>query len=233
MPSSDQLSFPASGGVSITGGGTTGNNQIASVAKIVNGQWTGTAFSGGAYFEAEVAFDPSLINKIDGWPSFWAMSVEHLAVLPEQYWPGQISTYEHYGEIDFLEYVTAAVEGQNTYGGNVHDWYGEWQTRTDESLPYAEVVRTVPADTDWTQFQKIGCLWVPATATTKGSLRWYFNDVQVGGVAEWDLFDPNSEPPPGAARFGIIDHHRMALILGLGSGQTMNVRRVLVWQSLR
>jgi len=57
-----------------------GNWNIATAAPANNTQgYVGQAFGGGAYFEAKVKFDPTMVNFSQGFPAFWGFSIEHAA----------------------------------------------------------------------------------------------------------------------------------------------------------
>lgn len=230
VPGVDQ--FVASrtlGSLGVTGGAGTHGGQLCTAAKTATGDWVGTTFAGGGYFEADLSFDPELVNTEKSWPAFWSMAIEHLVGGDEQ-WPGQAPGFAHFIEVDFFEYLVAEAEGANAYGANLHDWYGIWPDMTNAQLPYSQVVRRAPQNTDWKQRHKLGGLWKPATASAQGSMTFYFDDVQVGQPATWDRLDPSSAPPPGGSKFGILDHQRLALIVGSGVGHVLQVHGVRVWQ---
>lgn len=231
VPSAGQLTFGKTlGSMTLDGGGGTLNGQIATAAKTGTGTWVGTTFANGGYFEVEIAFDPSLVITVNGWPSFWAMAIEHLADGDEQ-WPGQAANYDHFAELDMFEYSVAGAEGADSYGVNMHDRYGVYPAWTNDTLPYSGVVRDAPPATVWTNIHRIGCLWVPAVSGgAQGYVKFYFDGAQVGAAETWDYFNPNSAPPPGSSEFGILDHQRLALILGTGTSQPITVRSVKVWQ---
>ncbi len=202
-------------------------------------RWVGKAFGGGGYFEAELKFDPmDVLNPANkGWPSFWGMAVEHMASLPEQQWAGQPKGFSHFIEVDFLEYLMAKREGLNTYGGNMHEWSGIWKTTCPREqychvqLPYAQAKKSVPEQTDFREYHKFGFLWIPATATQKGSGRYYFDGKPIGSTVEWD---PYTGQPPAQGKqgwsFGILDRQHLVLLLGTGARQPMTVKSVNVWQ---
>lgn len=104
---------------------------------------------------------------------------------------------------------------------------------------------TFPAGTDLTKQHKYGALWVPATATTQGYMKYFFDGVQVGNTCTWNQYNANLGPPPvdnsnpcgGSSAYSVMDTRHMALILGNGttvSGQNpgpVTVYSVNVWQS--
>jgi Calx-beta domain len=239
-PASQVIQNP-DGTVSLSGN-FGGNGQISSAADIGAG-WQGIAFGGGAYFEATLSFTggSSSTSIASGWPSFWAMSAEHL-IGPLQnagdnQWPGQASDYGHFNEFDFFEYDVATYTGNSSdIAGSEHDWYGVWTAATNYqkvSTPYSQNVHATPAGTDFSTPHRYGFLWVPATATTQGYGQWYFDGVQVGGTLTWNQYSPADPPPPvlGTTAFSIADVQHFPLILGTGDNFPMTVYSVSVWQA--
>jgi hypothetical protein len=92
-------------------------------------KWTGIAFGGGGYFEAELKFNPddTILGKTPWWPSFWSIAVEHFARLKEEQWPGMPPGYVHYTEVDFFELGKGWwAPPKCCYAGTINDWYGIW-----------------------------------------------------------------------------------------------------------
>lgn len=199
-----------------------------------SGPWKGVAFGGGAYFEAEIAFDQSIINNANWWPSVWAMAIEHLSMGSLEQWPGQVTDYEHFIELDIFEYLYGA-NSERKYSATPHDWYGVYN---GSAYPGNITVGSTPAQRipdpaiDWSQFHKVGALWVPATPSTKGYIRFYLDGKQMGWTHSWDQFNQASAPPPllGTSAFGIMDYQHLALILSTGDSQPFNVKSYKVWQ---
>ncbi|MGY3366180.1 hypothetical protein ACVWZL_003305 [Bradyrhizobium sp. GM2.4] len=182
-------------------GDTVGpNGQLATVVDKGSGTFAGVAFGGGAYFEGILKFNPADViakNFID-WPSFWSMSIEHLvAGSGVNHWPGQAASFEHFAELDFLEYGVSQyvpASGTNWMLCGYHDWHGTNGT-TQFQLPNDQVYTQVFSVTDFTQYHKYGCLWVPATPTTRGYIKFFFDDTQVGSTFTWDLNTGQALPP--------------------------------------
>jgi hypothetical protein len=208
------------------------NGVIASAGRTPQG-FVGTAFGGGGYFEAEIAFDPATIDQKQGFPAFWAMAVEHLAESGEQ-WPGAPEGYRHFFELDIFEYDRAPEEA-NVYGTTLHDWYGVYRKTCASycavSTPYGDGTVRAPPTTDWRRFHRIGVLWIPAVSATPGSIRYFFDGTEVGSPVRYHAL--GGEPPPVSIaapwRFGIADRQHLVLILGSGS-TPMKIRSVKVWQ---
>ena len=222
-----------------------GNGEISSFAADASkpSGFAGTSFGGGAYFEAEFTFDPKLVFGGKGWPSWWGMATEHLSsgTCPGNFWnyyaPGTAPDgYAHFCEPDFFEYDVASPDNPDVWGGNMNDWFGVWTKEKGYTLvssTWPEKQMRVPKGTDFTRFHKYGYLWVPATATSKGYARYFFDDVEVTpSPITWTLYSGQAPPVTQSSpwRFGIQDQQHIGLIIGSGVGQPMTVRAVNVWQ---
>jgi hypothetical protein len=176
------------------------------------------------------------VNDVGAWPAWWTMSIEHLVGTSGQQWTGQASGYSHFIEPDIMEADTLTFA--HSYGGDTHDWYGVWNSAAcpnycGADLPFTTVLRTVPATTNFNTYHRYGLLWIPATATTKGSLTYYFDGVQVGPTTSYSQFTTQAPVPTSSTpwTFGIIDKHHLVLILGTGASTPMKVQSVVVWQA--
>jgi hypothetical protein len=71
----------------------------------------------------------------------------------------------------------------------------------------------------------------PATSSTKGYAKWFFDDVQVGNTLTWNQYSQSSTPPPvaGSSAFSVMDTRHLVLILGTGSNP-VTISAVPVWQ---
>ncbi len=217
------------------------NGQIVTaVTYTATNTFAGTAFGGGAYFEAEMKFDPQTVlaaGNVDNWPSFWALQVEGNMVGSDQ-WPGQAAGYRHSIETDFFEAGHYNPQPKSPgYGGSMHDWYGITGKTCDPGLcqakmPFSSAFRVVPAGTDFNQFHRYGFLWVPATKTSMGFAKFYFDDQQLGPAQEWTLYTGQAPPAENQSwAFGILDQRHLFLTIGTGANQPLTVRSVNVWQS--
>jgi hypothetical protein len=234
------------GSITLLGGGPT-SGQVASASLAANAdKFQGIAFGGGAYFEATLKFDgwqgqssnPNSLSR--GYPAFWSMAIEHLAQISTgaDQWSGQASGYEHFSEVDFLEYDLAYLQkSDDVYGGSIHDFYGVFDQTCAPSdycniqNPYSTKIEKVPADTDFSAYHTYGLLWVPATATADGYIQWYFDRTAVGQPVTWAQFT-NQTPPttPADTDFGIVDLQHLVVILGTGTQYPMTVSAISVWQ---
>jgi len=219
----------------------------ASQTKNVKG-WTGTAFGGGAYFEAVISFTGQGNGPYNnGGPAFYALDVEHTSQGPYAVgWPGMPKNssgkiYNDFFEVDFMEYDVKEYSYQNGIG----NWYGyPAATRSGTHNPYQAIGGSdgsvlVPKGTDFSQYHKYGCLWVPATPSTQGYLKFYFDDVQTDSPTfYWNYYDPNdvstypaAPPLNGSTAMSGMDWRHMLLIMGTGTDQPMTVQSVSVWQA--
>jgi hypothetical protein len=66
-------------------------------------------------------------------------------------------------------------------------------------------------------------LWVPATATSQGSLKYYFDGNQVGGSVSWSQGD--------GSLWSQLDGQQLTFILGAGANSPMTASNVQIWQA--
>jgi hypothetical protein len=118
-------------------GGTNYNYAMGSTCGKGGNQWVGFDVTGGAYFEASIAFEP--LVSAPGWPAFWSMATEHL-------WGGN---NEGWIEANFFEKYW---QNKTKYITGGHWW-------DPQDVP-ATVFPTV-SGYDWEQFHIYGFLWVP------------------------------------------------------------------------
>jgi hypothetical protein len=219
------------GGVTIAGPG--GNDYGAQLCTAhfdpTTGTWAGMAFGNGAFFEATLSFTGAYHGP---GPTFWANDIETMhnrtASNRNIQWPNQSPGFGNWIEADVVEFNASG----RAYGIAMHNWYGE-ATDTQDVNTGAILGSpvTTPAETDFSQPHKYGLLWVPATSSTKGYAKWYFDDVQVGNSVTWDQYSQSAIPPPvsGTSAFSVIDTRHLVLILGTGSNP-VTISAVSVWQ---
>jgi hypothetical protein len=221
------------GGVLTINGYGNGAIETASPSSNSDG-YVGTVFGGGAYFEASIAFDPKLVDTKVGWPSFWSMAIEHMALKGKDQWDGQMKGYARFIEVDFFEDDTSAWAGVDTYGGAVHDTYGQWTKEKGYSMvSNPNFVVRVPKGTDFTKFHRYGCLVVPALQSNGwcGFIQYYFDGLPTSDLMSWTGNQGAGTPPPsGDQKFESADKAHLNVLLGCGTGQKMRVDYVHVWQ---
>lgn len=209
VTSSDNINI--AGSILTLGGGTSNLPSLVTGTSTASTYQIGTAFGGGAYFEARIAVNTSVVAGTNS-PAFWGFPIERIASsmgnatgIANDQWPSRAAGYEHFGEIDVFELLPQ--QGQ-TYAGNsltqytAHDHSGltsndTWQYNISNQSN--NVGNNSLADL--AQFHTYGALWVPANGTTPGYVKWYFD----GQPANWNgtsiqiyYLPPTGNPPlPG------------------------------------
>jgi hypothetical protein len=223
-------------------GDTTGpNGELVSATAANNAQkFVGTAFGGGAYIDGEIKFDPQSVANANtkGWPAFWSLAMEGSVLSAGNQWAGQPPGFNHSVEVDIFEYLYLPYGvPRNIYGAGMHDWYGIPNVTCARGLCAQhmqpdEPKRVTPAGTDFTQYHHFAFLWVPATDTSQGYSRFYFDGQVMGPDRRWTKFD-NQPPPPTNQpwAFGRLDQQHLVLILGTGPNEPMTIGSVNVWQA--
>lgn len=219
------------GSVSIAGSGI-GTISTAKYDKSKPNRWSGIAFGGGAYFEAELSFknadeeDPGM-----RWPAFWANDIENMASSDGKstQWIGQPEGFGNWVEVDIMEYCLRKID---KYGFQIHNWYGMHTHHQVKDVPVFKKAMQLPADFKWSDMHKYGFLWVPATKTTQGYAQMYLDDAPAGDPVYWNKYDPKAPPAPiiGTTAASVLDARHLALILDTGTHNPMTVRSVAVWQ---
>lgn len=195
--------------------------------------WGGRTFRNGAYFEARIALGPLSAATRSAWPSFWSMSVEHMALKGAARWPGQPADYMRFIESDFFEFNPEW--DRNKYYITLHEWFGRWDNVCGRGLwcnqsnnQDGNRAIALPAGTSFQEFHTYGQLWVPASQRASGYLQNYLDGAPVGPRITWQRGDP--QPPSGGRlRYNVIDRQGLVVILSTG-GQPMMVDWVRVWQ---
>ena len=205
---SPNVTYNSDGSVTIAGGGDTWNGQLGTAMPTWTGPgYTGEVFGGGFYTQATVTV-PGATSGLspwtggtdgDQWPSFWANN-------------GNNASDTLSIETDFME-LEDATPGQ--YSGTVINWTTSPQTGYGQLL-------TAPAG-DNLNSATYGFLWIPATATTDGSMTFYLNGQQVGQPITWTQANPGL--------YGIIDGTQMSLYIGAGANSPATFSNLQVWQA--
>jgi hypothetical protein len=232
----------ADGSLYFSGTGHSSGDGAATAAHSSSGnKWTGTAFGGGAYFETVLSFTGQGSGPYNnGGPAFWMLDIEHTSQGPYVVsWPNVSKNsagdpYDDYFEVDVMQYDS----GPYSYQENISNWYGYPPTKST-SNPYTGGGGNgdvkVPTSTNFAEYHTYACLWVPATPSTQGYLKFYFDGEQNGGTLYWNYDNPNNPfpPPPqnNASAMSGMDARHMMLILGTGTDQPMTVKSVTVWQA--
>jgi hypothetical protein len=223
-----------------SGSGNTYNATVSSAAH--NGSntndWQGIAFGGGFYAEATAEI-------ISGTPpggaqsaSFWFNDVETMgpgAVTPANHWPGQASNFGDWIEVDAFEFNQASL---TSLPFAVFNWYGTDGGGLNVNAGSISGSPVTGVSPNFQSLNQYGVLWVPATVSTQGYIKFYFNRVQVGNTIYWNQYNSGTAPPPptptsgGNSAFSIIDQRHLAIIFGVSSSAIpMKLTAMQVWQA--
>lgn len=217
-------------------------------------QWKGAAFGGGAYYEAWLSWDTSLVAEDNTnpdciyrygtatsdicWPAWW--------VMPWESFTNQLTTTpgagrfnvsaKHFVEMDIVEVGVFSGQGQFTatmwdrLQGPIFSGTGH---KNVMSAVYPDVKKSSPP-------AAYGMLWVPANATTgaQGSATLLVNGTnywtwkwQAIDCANFDLatlLAQSTANSPNA--FAVLDCMHGVLILNTGASIPLTVHNVSVWQ---
>lgn len=237
--SSSELQFGTDGVLTLSGGHTGPNGEIATGASVpTKSGFVGIAFGGGAYIEASLKFDPKSVQRANyaGHPSFWSIPAERLAEQGNRGNQPGIDKFVRSIEIDFFEYNLARIsQAQDIYGGAIHYWFGIPNRTCPQGLcriTTANDEKWMPPDTNFARFHTYGFLWVPATPIRRGYAQFYFDNAPIGKRTEWKQYTGPVDPVKGRrAGFSLIDHEHFILVLGTGVGEPMSIGSVRVYQS--
>lgn len=223
-------------GESSSGDSTNGFQATLSSATKIAGSpfYRGTAYGGGGYFEATVSFtavsDPS---NTDFPAPFWTNALEGVTQQNSYQWSGQTTgppPYGHYFEGDVMEYF------QNRFGGGLdafsqtsHDWWGQNNANNDADQ---HVVTALQAS--YASQHRYGMRWIKATASLKGSVCYFYDDVQEGCTTYSKFTNDGVQTPPPTGQaweYGVIDTGHLILISGCPNAHKCTIYSVKVWQT--
>jgi hypothetical protein len=214
-PSSVNVIQHADGSVTINPGGNDYGAQLSTASVgTTDRNFSGIAFGGGGYFQATMSGTGPM--------AFWANDIETMngvstgtGAAPQNSW---------------MEADIAEFDSPGAYGFTMHNWYGAVGSG---DVVNADENGASPPGANYTQPNAYGMLWVPATATTQGYVKFYFNGQQVGNTITWNKYKPGSGPPSlsNGTAFSVLDQLHLALILGAGSSTSTTVYNVEVWQA--
>lgn len=235
----NDIEYNADGSITLNKNSGTGNVANAAIATsqpnlaIPNSFQNGTAFGGGAYFEAVMRWTPVISGAITHWPAFWSLPYEQDSAtgIYSNQWPGQAAGYHHGVEFDFMEYDSGIT---TKFGVAMHDDYG--LTGSPATVNANTGIPSIPG-IDFSVFHKFGFLWVPATSGSSGFAKFYVDDVQVANTVTWALNnDAGLGPPPAGTQIAsILDKRHLLLILGNSTQDPQAIQFVIksvnVWQA--
>lgn len=237
-------------GVLVLLGCTTGpNGEITTAVPLNNGaDWAGTGFGCGAYFEWTAVMSDSIASGNNactssastcsgGWQALWSQPIEFsytYASGSAYTWPGQGATYRLSLEDDAFELTQT---GSNPYGSALHMLYGiSGSTCTGTNCQLSSsITRGVTSGYVSSNSYTYGELWVPATASTKGYVKYfrgtpsvYGSEAQQSSITQsWDQFisQAPTSMPAGALGAGNAFATSCSALNGSGnSGNCVGVR---------
>lgn len=198
----------------------------------------GKAWGGGAYFEAEIMFNPDQVFVENGdWPSFYGLSWE---LAGDTDWaPGQPSNYRHWGELDIMEYGIWNYKGYPAdyrfFWQTMHDWYGEAPDVSGIQNNNVSAYWAGRTTADIRGWHKYGALWIPGSRTSPGSVQAYFDGDTIygpssSGLVAYPYGESCTTPPTTDTAYSIFDKTHFALVLQGSLLAPITVKYVKVWQ---
>jgi hypothetical protein len=191
-----------------------------------SGDFVGTVFGGGGYFEARLSFDNSpegWFEGADGWPSFWFNAAE-----AEGYSSLSALTNDQNLEVDTLEWTSSGTS--NHYNCGLIHWYGGQGANFNNLNINDDGQVFAGSGFDPSQPHDFGMLHVPATDTTPGRIEGYLDGVKVKTYT-YDKYvsggTPNTSTDPA---FSVADIQHWRVIAGTATANPMKVYSIKVWQ---
>jgi hypothetical protein len=198
----------------------------------------GKAWGGTLYFEAMINLDPThVFSWKDQGPAFWGLSWAWSNRAAQA--PTMVEGYEHFGELDFMEYGFANKPGSapdlTHYSQSVHDWYGIDHS-TCKPDAYCEVlnedrVLKVPDIRGWHRF---GTLQVVSKDGKSSYVQPYYDGKAVGYPRKWPAFRELKDvpvPPTSENSYSILDFEKWIVVLTATKTTPITVRYVKIWRS--
>jgi hypothetical protein len=193
----------------------------------------GMAFGGGFYREVTLSFTGTQSGDA---VAIWEVDAEHASGFKP------IVNGSSWIEVDGPEWD---ISGSTTqYGISLHNWtnQGSGNVAINEPHIVAASPVTIPSGSFANQ-NVYGLLWVTATASTQGYLRFYFNGSPIGtqvtnaqGIScsgYWNQYSSGQAFPPAGSNIGnVIDTLHLMTIIGSSSTATpATVISARVWQA--
>jgi hypothetical protein len=204
----------SNGSVTLNGTGETYGDGLATASVTPQGETlNGIAFGGGGYFQVTMAGNGPM--------SFWMNDAETMN--GESNGSGTDGLAGGWMEADIAEFDSTGV-----YGFALHNWTstadgGQGISTLNSGSPAS------PPGANYSVPNTYGMLWIPATATTQGYVKWYFNGQQVGNTITWNQYIPGQAAADNP--YAVMDALHMVPILGAGSGSTVTFSDLEVWQA--
>lgn len=185
--------------------------------------WQGIAFGGGAYIQVTFSYA--------GTQSGDQMAMWLLDILSTSGYTPEVQGYSGI-EIDGPEFDVPGSTAK--YGISCHNYYynkGAKGTANPGVLTSKNSPITIGSGS-LSGSNTYGTLWVPATPSTQGYLKWFFNNQQVGPTVSWNQYNGGQGfPPTGSNVCNVLDNLRIIPMIGTSNTLTpMTITSVQVWQ---
>ena len=198
-------------------------NECISTSGGPGGNMPGIAFGGGGYFEVQMSIAGNILggNNPGGWPAWWCNNAEGLYNDVPNNLPDQQGI-----EWDAAEFLAPNGTDYNA-GWILWNGSGGLYNNTDNGEPNG----VSPPGANYTQRNTFGWLWVPATGSSRGSLKSYFNNTQVGRTYTWSLYNGSNWEGSKSNALAVMDRCHFRLLLGSNPQNPMTVYSCTVWQA--
>ncbi len=210
------------GSVTDIGGVPNGfNHHCTAVDTTSGGTIRGVMFKGGGYYEMTLSFPGDASDQAggNGWPAFWLNGAESTG----NYSFSFLSTFpggEHV-EYDAAEWGKGAPD---RYGAGIINW--DRPGGTYSNLDSGQSGNINIANVNFNNRHRYGFLHVPATASSQGYVKNYFDGQQVGDTYVWNQHTSAGQPP-----FSIMDSQHHLFIFGTGTDHPFTVYAFEAWQA--
>ena len=217
----------------INGGNWHYNFHFGTERDAGGGNFGGVAFGGGGYFEIVMSIQGNIKGwctpgqgDCNGWPAWWFDALEGAY----KDFPNPPCHPMQHIEYDAAEFLPAS--NRDYSAGIIHwsdansppDRFNNNSTGQDSNVHIAN-------QTDFSGRNKFGWLWVPATSTTQGYCKQYYNDKQVGATYTWTPYTGGSKPgDPGCPPWSVLDMQHCRMMVGTCTQNPLTVYACSVWQ---
>lgn len=230
----DSVSF-GHDGITITDHISTATGKGPAKTELVGRGW-----SGGAYFEALLQFDPDkVVVEDENWPAFFGLSWQVASKTDQA--PGKPQGYQHFAEIDFLEYGFWNHRNRSAnhkyFWQIMHDWYGvkDVTCRGDDS--WCGISNNASTGlmrvADIKGWHRYGTRWVVGDATHKSFAQAYFDGAPIASPVYWPFHRSLEDvpvPPTNADAYSITDFTKFIIVFQANNKAPVTIRSVKVWQ---
>jgi hypothetical protein len=212
------------------GGGPGYSDNLQTMILNGPGKLKGIAFGGGLFCRVVMKYagpPPFGVPCPAFWFNDWENQDQYSYGTGASQWPGMPAGY-----VDSLEWDMGEINnGHNSWGFTIHNWHGiQAQIQDVVATTYGSPIMGLNAQDG--NFHIYDGLWMPATDSSDGYCRHWFDEKPVGQPIKWKKYDPKKKPPPipgdnAWARMDVAHHYG---ILGTGAANPMTVKEYSIWQ---